>query len=61
MPGKRDHQYSCPGFLCPIINAQNRSEARIPVFTRQGRPTEIVSLYVPFGSSIPKIEHSGLQ
>ena len=37
-----------PVFLCPIINAQNRNEARIPVFTRQGRPTEIVSLYVHF-------------
>ena len=37
-----------PVFLCPIINAQNRNEAKIPVFTRQGRPTEIVSLYVHF-------------
>ena len=31
-----------PVFLCPIINAQNRNEAKIPVFIRQGRPTEIV-------------------
>ena len=37
-----------PVLPCPIINAQNRNEARIPVFTRQGRPTEIVSLYVHF-------------
>ena len=37
-----------PVLLYPIINAQNRNEARIPVFTRQGRPTEIVSLYAHF-------------
>ena len=32
---------------CLIINAPNRNEAGIPVLTRQDRPIEIVSLYIP--------------
>ena len=33
---------------CPIINAPNRNETGIPALTRQDRPIEIVSLYIPF-------------
>ena len=39
-------------FAVSIINAPNRNEAGIPALTRQDRPTEIVSLYFPFGSRV---------
>ena len=43
--GRRGGSGSLP---CPIINAPNRNEAGIPALTRQDRPIEIVSLYIPF-------------